>query len=244
VVTIAVPSHTEDKPSTRRLSGRDHQVFADCRLTRSPARQYLWELRDGLRFVRTSGLLVSLIVVAMVAGLLEKPLMSVVAPIYAEDNYGSAASFGAMLGAFGAGALVGTLVFSVVGHRLPRRLTFLACMLVAPVVMFGSLAATPPLAALLAALAVSGVIFGPMNSLFATAIQETTPTGLLGRVIGTVSALSMLGVPLGATVVGLVVAETGLVATLIGMGGIYLALAVAMVFNPALRAMDVRGVQA
>ena len=40
-------------------------------------------------------------------------LMSVVAPVYAEDNYGSAASFGAMLGAFGAGALVGTLVFSV-----------------------------------------------------------------------------------------------------------------------------------
>jgi len=79
-----------------------------------------------------------------------------------------------------------------------------------------------------------------MNALFATAIQETTPTDLLGRVIGTVSALSMVGVPLGATVVGLVVAESGLVATLIGMGGIYLALAVAMVLNPALRAMDVR----
>jgi hypothetical protein len=79
-----------------------------------------------------------------------------------------------------------------------------------------------------------------MNSLFATAIQEATPTALLGRVIGTVSALSMVGVPLGATIVGLVIAETGLVATLVGMGGIYLALAVAMVLNPALRAMDLR----
>jgi predicted MFS family arabinose efflux permease len=245
-VAVAVPSHTdaEDKRSTPRFSGHDHQVFADCRLTRSPARQYLSELRDGFRFVRTSGLLVSLIVVAMVAGLLEKPLMSVVAPVYAEDNYGSAASFGAMLGAFGAGALLGTLAFSLVGHRLPRRFTFLTCLLVAPVVMFGSLAATPPLAALLVALAVSGAIFGPMNSLFATAIQETTPTGLLGRVIGTVSALSMVGVPLGATVAGLVVAEAGVIATLIGMGGIYLALAVAMVLNPALRAMDVRRIQA
>jgi predicted MFS family arabinose efflux permease len=241
---VLVQVEQQDPGDTAMQTRGPLQEVDAGRLTRSPARQYLSELRDGLRFVRTSGLLVSLIVVAMVAGLLEKPLMSVVAPIYAEDNYGSAASFGAMLGAFGAGALVGTLVFSVVGHRLPRRLTFLACMLVAPVVMFGTLAATPPLAALLAALAVSGVIFGPMNSLFATAIQETTPTGLLGRVIGTVSALSMVGVPLGATVVGLVVAETGLVATLIGMGGIYLALAVAMVFNPALRAMDVRGVQA
>jgi membrane protein implicated in regulation of membrane protease activity len=55
--------------------------------------------------------------------------------------------------------------------------------------------------------------------------------------IGTVSALSMVGVPLGATVVGVVVAEAGLVAPLVGMGGIYLALAVAMILNPALRAM-------
>jgi len=62
-------------------------------------------------------------------------------------------------------------------------------------------------------------------------------------VIGTVSALSMVGVPLGATVVGVVVAGAGLVATLIGMGGIYLALAVAMVLNPALRAMDVLRVE-
>lgn len=107
--------------------------------------------------------LVSLIVIATVANLLEKPLISVVAPVYAEDHYGSAASFGAMLGAFGAGAPVGTLAFSVMGHQLPRRLPFLACMLVAGVVMFGALAATPPLAMLLEALAVSGVIFGPMN---------------------------------------------------------------------------------
>jgi predicted MFS family arabinose efflux permease len=93
------------------------------------------------------------------------------------DRFGcSAASFGAMLGAFGAGALLGTLAFRLVGHRLPRRFTFLTCLLlVAPVVMFGSLAATPALAALLVALAVSGAIFGPMNSLCATAIQETTP---------------------------------------------------------------------
>jgi predicted MFS family arabinose efflux permease len=245
-VAVAVPTHTdtEDKGGPPGFGGGDHQVFADCRLIRSPARQYLSELRDGFRFVRTSGLLISLIVIAMVAGLLEKPLMSVVAPVYAEDNYGSAASFGAMLSAFGAGALLGTLAFSIVGHRLPRRRTFLACLLVGPVVMFGALAATPPLTALLAALAVSGAIFGPMNSLFATAIQETTPTGLLGRVIGMVSALSMVGVPLGATAVGLVVAKAGLIATLVGMGGIYLILAVAMVLNPALHAMDVRRVQA
>lgn len=58
--------------------------------------------------------------------------------------------------------------------------------------------------------------------------------------IGTVSALSMVGIPLEATVVRLVVADVGLVAIPVGMGGIDLALAVAMVLNPPLRAMDAR----
>jgi len=245
-VAVAVPSHAQvdDDRRTQRSDAHGHQVFADSRLMRSPARQYLSELREGFGFVRTSGLLISLIVIATVASLLEKPLMSVVAPVYAQDQYGSAASFGAMLSAFGAGALIGTLTFSVVGPRLPRRLTFLVCLILAPVILFGSLATTPPLGALLAALAVSGVIFGPMNSLFAIAIQETTPTALLGRVIGTITALAMVGVPLGATAVGIVVAKVGLVATLVGMGGIYLVLGVAMALNPALRAMDVRRVEA
>ena len=87
------------------------------------------------------------------------------------------------------------------------------------------------------------IAIASLRPLPAIAIQETTPTGLLGRVFGTVTALAMVGVPLGATAVGIVVAKVGLVATLVGMGGIYLALAVAMVLNPALRAMDVRRVE-
>ena len=154
-VAVAVPSYAQvdDNRRTQRSDAHGHQIFADSRLMRSPARQYLFELREGFRFVRTSGLLISLIVIATVASLLEKPLMSVVAPVYAQDYYGSAASFGAMLSAFGAGALAGTLAFSVVGPRLPRRLTFLGCLILAPVILFGSLATTPPLAALLVALA-------------------------------------------------------------------------------------------
>ncbi len=49
-----------------------------------------------------------------------------------------------MVGAFGGGALAGTLLYGV-AHRLPRRLTFLACFVAAPLVGFGTLALTPPL---------------------------------------------------------------------------------------------------
>jgi MFS family permease len=192
----------------------------------------------GLRFVRTDGLILSMVLMATVANFLEKPLVSVVIPVYAETFYGTAASFGAMLGAFGAGALAGTLLFGAVGDRLPRRRTFLACFIVAPVLMFGALAATPPLPVVLLSAAVSGLVFGPTNTLFATAIQENTPAEMLGRVFGAIIAVSMAGMPVGAALVGVVVAKVGLILTIVGMGAIYLTVTIMMFFNPALRRMD------
>jgi MFS family permease len=63
--------------------------------------------------------------VATVTNFLDVPLVTVVLPVYARELYGSATSLGAMIGSVAAGAFVGTLVFGV-GHRLPRRLTFIS----------------------------------------------------------------------------------------------------------------------
>lgn len=170
--------------------------------------------------MRTNMLLLSLILIATVANFLEKPLVSVVAPVYADTFYGSAASFGATLGAFGAGALAGTLLYGAVGHRLPRRLTFLSCLVTGPLVLIGTLAATPPLAVVLAAMAVAGLIFGPTNSLSATAIQENTPPQMLGRAFGALTALAMAGIPFGSVLAGFVIEGVGLVPTILGMGAV------------------------
>jgi MFS family permease len=47
-------------------------------------------------------------------------------PVYARTIYGSPASLGLAIGAFGAGALTGSLLFGAVGRGWPRRPTFLA----------------------------------------------------------------------------------------------------------------------
>jgi predicted MFS family arabinose efflux permease len=128
------------------------------------ARGYLSELLEGLRFVRTSALILSMVLVAMVTNFLDVPLAQVILPVYANTIYGSAAGLGAMLGAFGGGAFAGTLLFGAVGHRLPsRRLTFLLCFVTVPLIAFGVLAATPPLAVVVAALGIGGLIAGPIN---------------------------------------------------------------------------------
>ncbi len=188
--------------------------------------------------MRTNALILSMILVATVTNFLDLPLISVILPVYANTIYGSAASLGAMLGAFGAGALAGTLLFGAVGHRLPRRLTFLSCFVTAPLLVYAALAATPPLAVVVAAVALGGLIAGPINPLYATVIQEKTPPQMLGRVFGTLNALAQAGIPLGAALAGFVVEGVGLVPTILGMGAIYLAVTVGMFFNPALRQMD------
>jgi predicted MFS family arabinose efflux permease len=202
------------------------------------ARGYFSELLEGLRFVRTNALILSMILVATVTNFLDVPLAQVILPVYANTIYGSAASLGAMLGAFGGGAFAGTLLFGAVGHRLPRRLTFLLCFVTAPLIVFGVLAVTPQLAVVVAAVALGGLIAGPINPLYATVIQEKTPPQMYGRVFGTLNALAQAGIPLGAALAGFVVEGVGLVPTILGMGAIYLAVTVGMFFNPALRQMD------
>ncbi|MDQ3864654.1 MAG: MFS transporter [Actinomycetota bacterium] len=202
-------------------------------------RGYLSELLEGLRFMRTNALILSMVLVATVGNFLDVPLVSVILPVYAKTIYGSAKSLGIVLGAFGAGALLGTLLFGTVGHRLPnRRLTFLSCFVTGSLLVYATLAATPPLGVVVAAGALGGLIGGPINPLYETVIQENTPPQLLGRIFGAVNALAMAGIPLGAALAGFVVEGAGLVPTIVSMGAIYLIVTVGMFFNPALRHMD------
>ena len=199
---------------------------------------YFSELLAGLRFVVANKLILWMVLVATIGNSLDKPLIYVIAPVYAKTIYGNPESLGLMVGAFGGGALVGTFLYGVVARRLPRRLTYLSCFVAAPVVGFGTLALTPPLGVVVAAAALAGLIAGPINPLFETVVQEKTPPQMLGRTFGTLTALAYAVMPLGLILPGVVVEGVGLVPTIIGMGAIYVAVTVSMFFNPALRQMD------
>jgi hypothetical protein len=84
---------------------------------------------------------------------------------------------------------------------------------------------------------VAGVIAGPINPLFLTVIQERTPAAMSGRMFATTTALAQLGIPFGAVLAGFAVQGAGLVPTIIGMGAIYLAVTVSLLFNRSLRGM-------
>ena len=129
-------------------------------------------------------------------------------------------------------------MFGAIGRDWPRRLTFLSSWVLGAVVIFGFLAPTPPLGVLVIAGFVGGLLFGPINPIASTVIQEHTPSDLLGRVFGALTALAQAGIPIGALRAGVVVQKAGLIPTIVGMGAIHLLVPLGMFFNRSLRQMD------
>jgi MFS family permease len=218
----------------RSLDAREPQP------ARSDTRQYLSELAEGLRFVRSTSFLLWMILVATVGNLFDQPLMTVVAPVYAKEIYGSPATFGALVGSFGAGAFAGSLLFGGIGRGWPRRRTFLTSYVVGACLIYGTLALSPPVVVAIVAAGLAGLAFGPVNPIFATVTQEHTPPHLLGRVFGVLTAIAQAAFPIGAVIAGVAVQQTGLIPTIIGMGVLYVGITLAMFFNRALRGMDLR----
>lgn len=144
-----------------------------------------------------------------------------------------------MIGVFGGAALVGSLLYGAVGRRLPRRLTFLACYALVPVVYL-VLATLPPFPVALAALAAGGLAAGPINPLLNTVLLELVPASMRGRVLGAVRAGAWAAVPLGILLGGAVVDAVGVAPTLLGIGVCYVAVILAGFANPAFRELDVR----
>jgi MFS family permease len=201
-------------------------------------RGYFAELLEGVRFVWGNTLILSLMLVVTVANLLDDPLISVILPVYAKTGYGGAASLGLILGGLGAGWLAGTLLYGAIGHRLPRRITFILSFVAAGPLPYLALATMPPLAAAAGAFALAGTLGGPLNPLLITVTQENTPQAMRGRVFGLLRALVVCGTPFGMLVGGFLVEGVGLRPTVIAMGICYLALTLSMFLNPSLRQME------
>jgi MFS family permease len=203
-----------------------------------PRGRYLGELAEGLRFIWSRRLIRAIVVTVLVTNFLDAPF-AVVMPVFAREAFGSAADLGVMYGTFGGAALIGALVFSAVGHRLPRRLTFVGCFSVAPVVYL-LLATLPSYPVALFALALFGLAAGPINPLLGTLQFELVPAELRGRVFGAITAGAWAAIPGGVLLGGIVVDAVGVSATFFAIGVCYAAVVTYGFFNPAFREMDRR----
>jgi MFS family permease len=207
---------------------------------RTPASEqqgrFFEELAEGLRFIWSHRLVRAVVVMVLLTNLIEAP-GPVVLAVFAREEYGSAADFGLLVGVLGGAALAGALGYSAIGHRLPRRRTFLLCFAGVPV-GYLALAAQPALPVAVAALALAGFAAGPINPLLFTVQTEIVPAALRGRIFGAIRAGAWAAIPLGILVGGAVVAAVGAAATFFAMGVLLAAVVGYGFLNPTFREMD------
>lgn len=204
--------------------------------TAEAPRRFFADLAEGMRFIWNHRLVRAVVGTVLITNFLDAPF-AVVMPVYAREAFGSAVDLGLMLGVFGGAALVGSLVFSLIGHRLPRRLTFVSCFVVWAA-DYLVLATLPSLPVTLVALGIGGLAVGPLNPLLGTLSYEIVPAELRGRVFGAITSGAWAAIPAGILLGGVLVEAVGVAATFAGIGVCYLAVTAFGFFNPAFRDMD------
>lgn len=209
--TAAIPVGEESVAETAQTGEQSEQV-ADGEIT-------FWQ------FIRTSQVMQVAFIVSLFANLTFGGLVEVALPALAHGPLAAGATgYGAILAAFGAGALLGGIVTGMLGS-VPHRGTFalLASMLQALAVVlipYGGLVGA------ILCMAAMGIFNSVSNVIFITVIQQIIPSHLLGRIMGLLMFANFGAYPLSVAVVGVIVARFG--STIIfPIGGAMLFLAVA-----------------
>jgi MFS family permease len=223
---------------TAPAGGRtDSSASDDSRPDDSEPEGYRAQLAAGLTFLRGDRLLRGIALMLLLTNLLDMAMSGVLTPVWSRDEGHGAFGVGLLFGAFGVGATLGTLVMVGVGHRVPRRLTFLVCFLVAGAPRFFVMALGAPLAVAVAVSVLGGLAAGALNPILSAVELERIPERLRSRAIAAMTAVAWGGIPLGGLAGGWLAAQLGTTGALVACGGAYL-LATLVPLAPSWGAMD------
>jgi MFS family permease len=208
--------------------------------TEQPTGGYWRDFAAGIRFLLREPLLRAIVALVLVTNFFDATKGSVLLPVVAERELGGATAFGLLVGVMGGGALIGSLAFGAVGHRLPRRGTLVTGFFVAGGPPFFALAAGLSLPVTAAVFAVAGLAAGCLNPLMGAVELERVPPGMRARVFGVVQAGCWSAIPLGALGAGFAAGRFGTTATLVTVGAAYLAVSLIPLLGGPWRAMSGR----
>ncbi len=192
-------------------------------------RTLLAELAEGFQEVRTRAWLWVTVVVFAVAVPLGYAPLFVLGPTLAEEGYGTAAIFGILTTAFGAGALAGALLGLRWRPEHPMRAAFLV--IAAWPVMLVAFAAEAPVALVLVLGAATGSGFALFDIWWDTAMAERIPPHALSRASSYEWMGSLILLPVGFLAAG-PAAEATSPETVIVVGAILTAAVLALGLIP------------
>jgi MFS family permease len=186
---------------------------------------------EGFQEVRTRGWLwVTVVVFALAIPLGYAPLF-VLGPTLAEDGYGTAAIFGILTTAFGAGALAGALLGLRWRPEHPMRAAFLVIAAWPFMLIAFALEAPVALVLVLVLGAATGAGFAMFDILWNTAMAERIPPHALSRASSYEWMGSLILLPVGFLAAG-PAAEATSPETVLVVGGILTAVVLALGLIP------------
>ena len=222
IITVTIKVHQPVEQEEKETSGR-----------------YFDELREGLRFIFNDKLMLAIVIMVMATNFLDAVFGGVVQPVFVKQVYGEALDLGLLIAANGGGAVIGALIFSTVGLRLPRHAVFVFGFVLTSLKFF-LYAAYPPLWVALIFVLISSMGAGPLNPIIGAVEYERVPKNMRGRVGGAVSAGAWSAMPLGMLIGGVLTEQLGVRPMLLGLGVIYFVTTLSMAFIPAMKEMNRR----
>lgn len=200
---------------------------------------YIRALKDGLRFIAHDSLILSLVIMMMLTNFLDAYFGGVLQPVYVREVYGNALYLGLLLSANGGGAVIGGLIFAAIGHRLPRRATFIGAFVFTGL-RFWVYALYPPLWILIVVTLITSLGAGPISPIIGAVQFERVPQNMRGRVFGAITAGVAAAMPLGLLLGGVLTENLGTFIMMIGLATTQFVTTVSMAFIPAMKEMDRR----
>lgn len=193
----------------------------------------LQDVAEGIRAVRSRPWIAIVVGLAMIHLLVAIAPYDVLAPLIADDVYGSVAIYGWMLAAMGVGSVAGAVIGARMRPRLPGVVALLG--LIPFCVALAALAVEPTLALVIFALVLTGVGEAIFDILWTTSLQRDVPDRLLSRVVSLDFLGSLALLPLGLAFTGPAVGAFGREAVLLFGAALAVVLLVPPLFSDQVR---------
>jgi MFS family permease len=198
---------------------------------------YMRSLLEGFAFLWRDRLLRAVVIMIVVTNMLDVGVHQVLLPVYAREVLHDPRGLGLLEGTFSMGAVAGTIAYGALGGRLPRRLTWSLCFLLATPRIF-ILSVDVPFVLVLAVTFAAGIMAGAINPLLGVIQFERIPADLRARVLSAIIAGAYVAMPAGGLLAGSLAEYFGLSATLLAFTGMYLAVSIPPFIGRVWRGLD------
>ncbi|TDU90955.1 putative MFS family arabinose efflux permease [Kribbella voronezhensis] len=192
---------------------------------------YFRALRGGFAYIRKDQLLLGMIVMIFFLNVFNQASTAVFVPLWVEQVLKSPAALGLLFGGFAAGALLGNVIFTVLGPRLPQYGSFVIGAAVGGAPRLFTLGLSHHLWLVVTVSFCCGVANAAVNPVMGVTLYERVPAALQTRVFGVTGAIAFIGIPIGGVLAGWGVAVVGLRPAVVASGVILLLVTLVPVYR-------------